>query len=262
MPSAAAPPLPLLHGPTQEAGYAVWKARHGDVEVRFTGRGPHGSDEDRETVLRAIEPAAPPLAWAKQIHSATALPARAGFCGEGDALYTEEAGLALSVITADCVPVLVAGPGGLAAIHAGWRGIVSRILETTTERLGGPLRRVDRLGGTDRGACCYEVDAEVAAQVVGASGPQIAIDVIDTIDGPAGKPHLDLPGAARLQLQRAGVGQVIVLPRCTRCDEASLWSYRREGKGAGRNLRAHLAAAGRRGAVTTGSPRAAAPSCG
>jgi YfiH family protein len=230
MPSAAAPPLPLLHGPTQEAGYAVWKARHGDVEVRFTGRGPHGSDEDREAVLRAIEPAAPPLAWAKQIHSATALPARAGFCGEGDALYTQEARLALSVITADCVPVLLAGPGGLAAIHAGWRGIVGRILETTIQRLKGRPDEWTAWVGPAIGACCYEVDADVAARVAGASGPGIAIP------GPAGKPHLDLPGAARMQLERAGVGQVIVLPRCTRCDEASLWSYRREGKGAGRNL--------------------------
>ncbi len=161
------------------------------------------------------------------------MPARAGFCGEGDALYTEEAGLALSVITADCVPVLVAGPGGLAAIHAGWRGIVSGIIEATLLKMKGRPGEWTAWVGPAIGACCYEVDAEVAAQVVGASGPEIAIDAID---GPAGKPHLDLPGAARMQLERAGVGEVIVLPRCTRCDEAKLWSYRREGKGAGRNL--------------------------
>jgi YfiH family protein len=230
MPSAAAPTLPFLHGPTPEAGYRVWQARHRDVEVRFTGRGPHGSNEDRESVLRAIEPGAPPLAWAKQIHSATALPARAGFCGEGDALYTEEAGLALSVITADCVPVLLAGPEGLAAIHAGWRGIVSRVIEATLQKMSGLPEEWTAWVGPAIGACCYEVDAEVAARVTGASGSEIAIE------GPAGKPHLDLPGAARLQLERAGVGEVIVLPRCTRCDAANLWSYRREGKGAGRNV--------------------------
>jgi copper oxidase (laccase) domain-containing protein len=74
------------------------------------------------------------------------------------------------------------------------------------------------------------VGEDVARQVVDASGPQIAIP------GPAGKPHLNLPGAARLQLVRAGVGDVVVLPRCTRCDEDTLWSYRREGKTAGRDL--------------------------
>ena len=44
------------------------------------------------------------------------LPAQAGACGEGDALYTTGPGLALSVVTADCVPVLLAGPEGLAAV--------------------------------------------------------------------------------------------------------------------------------------------------
>ncbi|HSS48045.1 MAG TPA: laccase domain-containing protein, partial [Thermoanaerobaculia bacterium] len=91
-------------GPFLEGGFWVWKARQGDIEVRFTGRGP---TNDREEILRAIAPEAPPLAWAKQVHSAVTLPAQAGVCGEGDALYTRETGLALSVVTADCVPVLI-----------------------------------------------------------------------------------------------------------------------------------------------------------
>jgi len=229
MPSPSAPPqtVPLLQGPTLQAGTWVWKARHGDVEVRFTGRGPA---EEREEVLRRVEPEAPPMAWAKQIHSATALPARAGFCGEGDALYTEEAGLALSVMTADCVPVLVAGPEGIAAIHAGWRGIVGGIIPATLEKMKGRPAEWTAWVGPAIGVCCYEVGEDVAAQVVDASGPEIAVP------GPGGKPHLDLPGAARLQLARAGVGDVVVLTRCTRCDEETLWSYRRDGKRAGRDL--------------------------
>jgi hypothetical protein len=234
MPRAAALhsiPL-LLQGPTLQADTWAWRATLGDVEVRFTGRGPAG---DREEVLHRVEPGAPPVAWAKQIHSAIALPAHAGFCGEGDALYTdalytEETGLALSIMTADCVPVLVAGPEGLAAIHAGWRGIVGGIIPATLERLKGRPAEWTAWVGPAIGACCYEVGDDVARQVVDASGPEVAIP------GPAGKPHLDLPGAARLQLARAGVGDVVVLPRCTRCDEATLWSYRREGKKAGRDL--------------------------
>ncbi|MFL6196988.1 MAG: polyphenol oxidase family protein [Thermoanaerobaculia bacterium] len=219
------PPLP--EGPTMEAGTWVWKARLGDVEVRFTGRGPEG---ERAEVLGRIEPSAPPLAWAKQIHSATVLQAHPGFCGEGDALVTEEAGLALSVITADCVPVLVAGPHGLAAIHAGWRGIVGGIIPAALERMAGRPQEWTAWIGPTIGACCYEVGEDVASPVVAASGPEVAVP------GPAGKPHLDLQKAARIQLERFGVGQVAVLARCTRCDEETLWSYRREGKGAGRNL--------------------------
>ena len=221
---------PCLQGPVREGDTWVWKPSLGDVEVRFTGRGRHGASNEREEVLRTIEPEAPPLAWAKQIHSTVALPARPGPCGEGDALVTEETGIVLSVITADCVPVLVAGPEGLAAIHAGWRGIVGGVIPAALEKMKGDPKDWTAWVGPAIGACCYEVGEDVAEQVVAASGPEMAIP------GPAGKPHLDLPGAARLQLERAGMGQVIVLPRCTRCDEEKLWSYRRQGKGAGRDI--------------------------
>jgi copper oxidase (laccase) domain-containing protein len=56
------------------------------------------------------------------------------------------------------------------------------------------------------------------------------------LPGPAGKPHLDLQEAVRRQLATAGVGEVVCVPRCTRCDPERLWSYRREGARAGRNL--------------------------
>lgn len=217
---------PPFEGPVHEGGTWLWRARRGDVEVRFTGRGPaHG----REEALRAFAPAAPPLAWAKQVHSAVALPARPGACGEGDALFTEKADLALCVATADCVPVLLAGPKGHAAIHAGWRGIAAGVVPATLEKLQGQLAEWTAWIGPAIGACCYEVGEEVAERVVAASAPEVAIR------GPAGRPHLDLLGAVRLQLAAAGVGEVIVLPRCTRCDEEKLWSWRREGKRAGRN---------------------------
>jgi YfiH family protein len=217
----------MPEGPTLEGGFWVWNARHGDIQVRFTGRGP---TNDREEILRAIEPAAPPLAWAKQIHSSVALPARPGICGEGDALYTEETGLALSVVTADCVPVLIAGPEGLAAVHAGWRGIAAGVIPATLEKMKGDRGAATAWIGPAIGRCCYEVGEDVADQVVASSNPEIAIP------GPNGKPHLDLQAAARFQLEAAGVGQVFVLDRCTRCDEEKLWSYRREGRAAGRNM--------------------------
>jgi purine-nucleoside/S-methyl-5'-thioadenosine phosphorylase / adenosine deaminase len=218
---------PFLEGPILEADTWVWQARRGDVEVRFTGRGPARS---REEALQAIAPSAPPLAWAKQVHSAVALPARPGACGEGDALFAENSGLALSVATADCVPVLIAGPQSLAAIHAGWRGIAGGVIPATVEKLKRPPKEWTAWIGPAIGVCCYEVGDEVAEQVVAASAPEVAVQ------GPAGRPHLDLPGAAQIQLAAAGVGEVIVLSRCTQCDEEKLWSYRREGKRAGRNL--------------------------
>ena len=218
---------PFLAGPVHEGGAWLWHARLDGVEVRFTGRGPARGHEE---ALRSIAPAAPPLAWANQIHSAVALPARPGACGEGDALFTQEAGLVLAVVTADCVPVLIAGPEGLAAIHAGWRGIAAGVVHAALEKMKGQPAEWTAWVGPAIGACCYEVGEDVAERVVAASGPEVAVC------GPEGRPHLDLPGAARLQLAAAGVGEVIVLPRCTRCDETTLWSYRREGRRAGRNF--------------------------
>jgi polyphenol oxidase len=209
-------------------GHWVWRARKGDVQVLFAGRGPDG---ERDEVLRRVASDAPAdLAAARQIHSATVLPAQAGFCGEGDALWTDREDLALSVITADCVPVVLAGPGGIAAVHAGWRGLVNGVIPATLRALPGPLSEWTAWIGPTIGACCYEVGEEVAFQVVAASDPAVAVP------GPAGKPHLDLQAVARWQLEAAGVGEVLAVAGCTRCDEERLFSYRREGKGAGRNI--------------------------
>jgi YfiH family protein len=227
MPSVKIARAPMIEGPFHEGGHWVWRARRGDVEVRFAGRGPAG---EREDVLGRIEAEAPPVAWAKQIHSAVALPARPGRCGEGDAVYGDAPGLALSVVTADCVPVLLAGPDGhLAAVHAGWRGLVGGVIAETLKAAGGGPGWTAWIGPAI-GPCCYEVGGEVAEQVAAASGPEVVVAV------PGARPHLDLVAAARRQLTDAGVVEVHSVAACTQCDSEQLHSYRREGKGAGRNI--------------------------
>jgi len=227
-----------IAGPQLAGGHWIWRSRQGPVHVVFAGRGPA---HERDEVLRRVAGDAPEdLAWARQIHSATVLPARAGGCGEGDALWTDRADLALSVITADCVPVVLAGPGGIAAVHAGWRGLVNGVILATLCELPGRLSEWTAWIGPAIGACCYEVGEEVAAQVVAAAAAgqwdRSASDPAVAVPGPSGKPHLDLPGVARRQLEAAGVGKIVWLVRCTQCDEAKLSSYRRNGKRAGRNI--------------------------
>lgn len=220
----------MIAGPFSRGGYPVWEDRLRDVEVRFVGRGPAGG---REEVLARIGEPDLPVAWAKQVHSATVLPAGApGECGPGDALTTDRPGLALSIVTADCVPVLLAGPPGdprIAAVHAGWRGIAARILPATLETLGNPAGWTAWIGPTI-GPCCYEVGEEVALPVAAASTPEAVLP------RPGARPHLDLLRAATHQLQAGGVTNVQSLALCTRCETELLSSYRREGKGAGRNL--------------------------
>lgn len=206
---------------------AVWSDRHGDVEVRFVGRGSAG---DRETVFRAVEPGLPwPVAWAKQIHSDRVLPAVPGACGEGDALVTEVAGLVLSVVVADCVPVLLAGSRVLAAVHAGWRGLAADLIGRTLAGLGESTATLTAWIGPAIGPCCYEVSEEVAGEVVAASEASVRLDAGGE------RPHLDLHAAARSQLARRGVRDLREVPVCTRCHPDRLSSYRREGPGGGRN---------------------------
>jgi purine-nucleoside/S-methyl-5'-thioadenosine phosphorylase / adenosine deaminase len=205
---------------------AVWTWQRQGVSVVFGGRGVEGS---RAEAFERITGEARPVAWARQIHSARVLAARVGECGEGDALVGRENGLALSVVTADCVPVLLSGPAGIAAAHAGWRGIAAGVVGATVAALGGPPEECAAWIGPAIGPCCYETGQDVADQVVAASHP--AISRI----GSAGRPHLDLQAAVRHQLQVAGILEIQAVPLCTRCEETKLHSYRRDGKRAGRN---------------------------
>jgi hypothetical protein len=157
------------------------------------------------------------------------LQARPGECGDGDALVSRGGGPALSIVTADCVPVLLAGPCAIAAAHAGWRGIAAGVVGATVQAMDEDPASLQAWIGPAIGPCCYETGPDVAAQVAAAS------DAAIVTAGPAGRPHLDLQLAVRRQLQAAGLHHVRVLALCTRCEAATLHSYRRDGKAAGRN---------------------------
>lgn len=205
----------------------------------FLGRGVSGGEEvprgseERTRAERLLGDGVEGHGWAEQVHSATVLEGRPGPCGQGDALVTGKTGLALSVVTADCVPVLLATGEQVAAVHAGWRGVVAGVVEATVERLvaaGAPAPGSWCAWiGPAIGGCCYEVGYEVAERVVAASVQGVRLA------GTGERPHLDLPGAILAQLSAAGVGTVRPLLWCTRCEEERLYSYRREGAGGGRN---------------------------
>lgn len=223
-----------LSRPTTASGHWFAADRHGAVEVRFVGIGP---EAPRAEVLAAVGGRGLELAWCRQVHSDRAVEAAAGECGEADALITAHAGLALTVATADCVPVVIAGRGCLAAVHAGWRGVAASIVPKTLARLGDSGSLIAWLGPAI-GACCYEVGRDVAEAVAAASGPEaVAGDALGS--GPEtrrAKPHLDLHRAVAYQLERCGVTELRRVATCTRCHADRLASYRRDGERAGRNL--------------------------
>jgi YfiH family protein len=129
-------------------------------------------------------------------------------------------GVAIAVRVADCVPVLLAGPGGVAAIHAGWRGTAADIVREGLHALcdAAGIRPGDVRGavGPSIRGCCYAVGEEVISGV-GAVAPGR-----DWLRGA----HVDLAVANAAILAEAGVS-VEVVGGCTRCGEG--WYSHRAG---------------------------------
>ncbi len=205
----------------------VWRDQQRDVRVLFAGCSAASS---RPEAIKRLLPAAVAASWLDQVHSADLRVAAPVCCGVGDGLLTDRAGLALAIATADCVPVLLAGGPSLAAVHAGWRGIAQNIVGAAVERLEAPGAEVVAWIGPAIGPQAYEVGEEVAQEVAAVSGPQIVLRGL----GP--RPHLDLQAAVAVQLDRAGVSQIRCLRACTYERATELYSYRRSGPRAGRNL--------------------------
>jgi hypothetical protein len=184
-------------------------------------------------------PALPAVRRPRQVHGANVVRADAGEAlGEADAALATLPGVAVGVVTADCVPVLIAAGAAVAAVHAGWRGlaagVIPRALEALAEAAPGaaPVAAV----GPCIGACCYEVDAPV----LDALGRRFGAALEGALR-PARPGHtlLDLAALAREALLAAGLapGRVGVLAgACTRCDAARFHSFRRDGASAGRLL--------------------------
>lgn len=190
---------------------------------------PDAVASNRRRLTRELGVEADHLIWMDQVHSATvgvvSEPADAPVPAT-DGLVTTTPGLVLAVLAADCVPVLMVEPaaGVAAAAHAGRpgaaAGIALRALETMVG-LGAQPARVDVLLGPAVCGACYEVPAEMQAEVEAA----LPGSASTTRKGTTG---LDLRAGLAAQLLAAGVGAVVTDPRCT-AEDRSLYSYRRDG---------------------------------
>lgn len=135
-----------------------------------------------------------------------------------DGHATDLADLALMVLVADCAPIALAGPGGVAMLHGGWRGLAAGIAERGVELVGATRAAI----GPAIGPCCYEVGEEVLAAFAPLG------------DGLADRRMLDLPAVARRLLERAGVAEIDVSDLCTCCNPELLFSHRGSGGRTGR----------------------------
>ena len=187
----------------------------------------------------------------------------------GDGLITDRAGLLLGIRVADCVPVFLVDrkKRAVAAVHAGWRGALSRVVEKAAGEMwrmfnSRPESLLAAVGPSIR-KCCYEVGQEVVDAFSGAfpggekffhkvaATPEemrmaLRYQTLFTLQAPPGhqaedslaKVHLDLAAAVRYQLENAGVPahQIYVADYCTACRTDLFYSYRKEGALAGRMM--------------------------
>lgn len=158
---------------------------------------------------------------------------------ECDALVTAVPGVALCVLTADCVPVLMAALGGrvVAAVHAGWRGtagrLVGEVVQVLVREFSVEPNALWVALGPSIGPCCYEVGADVVAAFRSAGLGSAVRDL-----GGSPSYRVDLRYANRLALSDAGVplSQVVDVGGCTACLAAEFFSHRRQQGLAGRQL--------------------------
>ncbi|HXV36139.1 MAG TPA: polyphenol oxidase family protein [Myxococcota bacterium] len=224
----------------------------------------------------------PGLLRPRQVHGIAVVDAReiAGCVPppEADAVLSDAPGVRIGVVSADCVPILLAELGGglVAAVHAGWRGLASGVVgacvaalharaQDSTLRVhaeGAPTPanaasvrplpcapsspRFAAVIGPHIGACCYEVDAPVLEAFQGRFARGLPGALKPSRPGHA---KLALGALAREALLGAGLAaeRIALLEGvCTACDRERFYSYRRDGPGTGRLV--HFIAAGPRGA--------------
>jgi len=172
--------------------------------------------ENRRLACEELGLDADRLAVNRQRHTIVANRAKAGARDRlGDTLWTDEPGLPMLALTADCVPIAIAATGGppaLSVVHAGWRGLAGGVVESALQALGSPDTAA--VVGPSAGPCCYEVGDEVSG----------LFDSDLTSGG-----ILDLWQAAERALVRAGVSRVDRVDLCTRCNPDLFFSHRRSG---------------------------------
>jgi YfiH family protein len=189
--------------------------------------------ENRSRAMRHLGASLDRLATPYQVHGIDAVDVvevwAPGLGPKADAVVTSRPGGVVGVGAADCGPVLFADPKArvVGAAHAGWKGALSGVLESTIaamERLGGDRRSIAAVLGPSISAAAYEVGPEFALRFNDADAEN---ERFFRASAKAGHSMFDLPAYIVSRLNKAGVGTVGSLGLCTYSDEARFFSYRR-----------------------------------
>ncbi len=188
---------------------------------RRTGDDVERVDENRRRMCATLDADEDDLTLGFQTHSTVVNRAEPGLRGApGDGLWTDQPGIPMLALGADCALIALARTNGsepaLAVLHAGWRGLLDGIVGSAAEIIG---RGFAAVVGPTIGPCCYEVGEEVAAPYRSRFGEGIVSGRI-----------LDLWTAAEKAALEAGASSVDRLDLCTRCNADLFFSERRTGR--------------------------------
>ncbi len=197
----------------------------------------HGSSDQSEIVIinrarvaEAMEVPPAHLVGVHQVHSADVVTVTGPLADKpkADALVTKTPGIALSVLTADCQPVLFADQtaGVIGAAHAGWRGALDGVLDATVDAmvaLGAERSRISAVIGPCISQRAYEVGPEFFDDFMAEDS---AFDRF-FVQGEGDRLLFDLPGFGLSRLRDAGVGEAEWTRHCTYSDPDRFYSYRR-----------------------------------
>jgi polyphenol oxidase len=203
------------------------------------GRAQVGENLRRAAAALGVDPNR--LYFASQVHGREAFVIEREFPGENllateaDAVLSRLPELACGVRTADCVPILIgdAKHGAVAAVHAGWRGVVAGIVAASVERLRGFADEGELVAAIGPHISCaaFEVSNDVATQIEQAAAGESVVSI-----EPGRKPHVDLRRAVRAQLHALGVRAIDDVGGCTAGEPDLYFSFRRDGPKSGRHL--------------------------
>jgi YfiH family protein len=223
------------HGFTTRLG-GVSQGRFATLNLgQSWGDEPAHAEENLQRVAREAGFATAQLCQVIQVHGTTVVPLTTPERRRqsADGMVSGEP-LVLSVLSADCVSILLAdGEGRVGAVHAGWRGTVAGVATQAVDALVALGARRDRLRavlGPSIGPCCFEVQEDVAARFA-----PVCPASVQRRDG---RLFVDLWRTNSELLRRAGLlpAHVDAAPPCTRCDSRRFYSYRRDGAGIGQHL--------------------------
>lgn len=191
--------------------------------------------ENRQVLASAL-PQSVQLSWLTQVHGTAVVEAgQGGQYPEADAQWSRRPGSACAVLTADCLPVLLCSVSGdvVAAAHAGWRGLLAGVLESTVTAMHTNADQLLAWLGPAIGPTAFEVGPEVLEAFLMAAVPSAQSEIANCFTTNLdrfGHYYCDLYALARARLAALGVTQVFGGDWCTYSDAERFFSYRRDGQ--------------------------------